>query len=189
MASPPRRNCRVFRSRGLWPPAEKYSEGRLVRHEHNGRHDGWCARHHEATRRARGQFRIPRMNVTILATLSTPKNATGPVPVVLMFGGGGAAPEGVPATTPCVVPGTGAPARGAAAPAATAAGAGRGAAPVNPNAPPSAQEQIVMRGWGYASVATGSIQADNGQGLTCGIIGLVNKGQPRKLDDWGVLSA
>jgi hypothetical protein len=40
-----------------------------------------------------------------------------------------------------------------------------------------------MRGWGYASVATGSIQADNGQGLTCGIIGLVNKGQPRSLDD------
>ena len=46
-----------------------------------------------------------------------------------------------------------------------------------------------MRGWGYASVATGSVQADNGQGLTCGIIGLVNKGQPRSLDDWGVLSA
>ena len=36
---------------------------------------------------------------------------------------------------------------------------------------------------------TGSIQADNGCGLTQGIIGLVNKGQPRKLDDWGVLSA
>ena len=46
-----------------------------------------------------------------------------------------------------------------------------------------------MRGWGYASVATASIQADNGQGLTCGIIGLVNKGQPRSLEDWGVLSA
>jgi hypothetical protein len=25
--------------------------------------------------------------------------------------------------------------------------------------------------------------------MTVGIIGLVNKGQPRKLDDWGVLSA
>ena len=34
-----------------------------------------------------------------------------------------------------------------------------------------------------------SVQADNGCGLTQGIIGLVNKGQPRKLDDWGVLSA
>ena len=36
---------------------------------------------------------------------------------------------------------------------------------------------------------TGSVQADNGQGMQCGIIGLVNKGQPRKLDDWGVLAA
>ncbi len=51
------------------------------------------------------------------------------------------------------------------------------------------QEQIVARGWGYASVNTASVQADNGAGLTVGIIGLVNKGQPRKLDDWGVLSA
>ncbi len=32
-----------------------------------------------------------------------------------------------------------------------------------------------------------SIQADNGAGLTRGIIGLVNKGQPRKPDDWGSL--
>src|SRR5262249_53285729 len=31
----------------------------------------------------------PNLNVTILATVSTPKNATGPVPVVLMFGAGG----------------------------------------------------------------------------------------------------
>jgi hypothetical protein len=34
-----------------------------------------------------------------------------------------------------------------------------------------------------------SIQADNGAGLTRGIIGLVNKGQPRKPDDWGALRA
>ncbi len=130
----------------------------------------------------------PALNVTILATLTTPKNATGPVPVVLMFGNGGRAPEGIPTTTLCTLPGAPTAPRGAAPPAAAAAAA-RGAAPVNPNAPPSAQEQIVMRGWGYASVTTASIQADNGQGLTCGIIGLVNKGQPRSLDDWGVLSA
>jgi hypothetical protein len=36
---------------------------------------------------------------------------------------------------------------------------------------------------------TSSIQADNGEGLTKGIIGLVNKGQPRKPDDWGALRA
>ena len=45
------------------------------------------------------------------------------------------------------------------------------------------------RGWGYASLNPGSIQADNGAGLTPGIIGLCNKGQPRKLDDWGALRA
>ncbi|HLQ76812.1 MAG TPA: acetylxylan esterase [Terriglobia bacterium] len=141
----------------------------------------------------------PELNVTIMATLSTPKNANGPVPVVLMFGGGGTAPAGVPATTQCLPPGTApaAPRGGGAAPVAGVRGvappnlsaAGRGGAPGGGNAPPSANEQIVMRGWGYASVSTASIQADNGQGLTCGIIGLVNKGQPRSLDDWGVLSA
>ena len=35
----------------------------------------------------------------------------------------------------------------------------------------------------------GSVQGDCGAGLQAGIIGLVNKGQPRKLDDWGGLSA
>jgi hypothetical protein len=33
------------------------------------------------------------------------------------------------------------------------------------------------------------VQGDCGAGLTSGIIGLVNKGQPRTLDDWGALSA
>jgi hypothetical protein len=33
------------------------------------------------------------------------------------------------------------------------------------------------------------VQADNGDGLTEGIIGLMNKGQPRKPDDWGALRA
>src|SRR4030095_5880 len=132
----------------------------------------------------------PALNVTILATLSTPKNATGPVPVVLMFGNGGRAPEGVPTTTPCVVPGVAARGQitGGAAPPAAARGPVPGG-PAPAHTPPSAQEQILIRVWGDATVTTGSIQADNGQGLTCGIIGLVNKGQPRSLDDWGVLSA
>ncbi len=51
------------------------------------------------------------------------------------------------------------------------------------------QQQVLAKGWGYASLIPTSIQADNGQGLTQGIIGLVNKGQPRKLDDWGALRA
>ncbi len=37
--------------------------------------------------------------------------------------------------------------------------------------------------------ASNTVQADNGAGLDKGIIGLVNHGQPRKLDDWGVLRA
>jgi hypothetical protein len=51
------------------------------------------------------------------------------------------------------------------------------------------QEQVVSRGWGYAIIVPNSIQADNGAGLTRGIIGLCNKGQPRKPDDWGALRA
>jgi len=49
--------------------------------------------------------------------------------------------------------------------------------------------ELLSKGWGYASINTTSIQADNGAGLTRGIIGLVNKGQPRKPDDWGSLRA
>jgi hypothetical protein len=62
---------------------------------------------------------------------------------------------------------------------------GRGPAPVGP----SWQQQVLAKGWGYAVLSTNSVQADNGAGLTAGIIGLVNKGQPRKVDDWGALRA
>jgi hypothetical protein len=54
---------------------------------------------------------------------------------------------------------------------------------------PSWQEQVVAKGWGFAIIVPNSIQADNGAGLTRGIIGLCNKGQPRKPDDWGALRA
>ena len=55
------------------------------------------------------------------------------------------------------------------------------------DSPPT--EQLLAAGWGYCIVEPNSIQADNGAGLTRGIIGLVNKGQPRKPDDWGALRA
>jgi hypothetical protein len=55
--------------------------------------------------------------------------------------------------------------------------------------PGSWQQQVLARGWGYAILSPNSIQADNGGGLTRGIIGLCNKGQPRKVDDWGALRA
>ena len=54
---------------------------------------------------------------------------------------------------------------------------------------PTWMTQVLAKGWGYATINTSSIQADNGAGLTQGIIGLVNKGQPCALDDWGALSA
>lgn len=67
---------------------------------------------------------------------------------------------------------------------------GRGGFRPPPGAPdPPATEQLIADGWGYAFINPSSIQADNGAGLTKGVIGLVNKGQPRKPDDWGALRA
>src|SRR5579884_1574959 len=54
---------------------------------------------------------------------------------------------------------------------------------------PTWQQQVLSKGWGYAILTPTSVQADNGAGLTKGIIGLCNKGQPRKADDWGALRA
>ncbi|MBZ0256020.1 acetylxylan esterase [bacterium] len=54
---------------------------------------------------------------------------------------------------------------------------------------PTWKEQLLAKGWGYAILVPTSIQADNGAGLREGVIGLVNKGQPRKFDDWGALRA
>jgi len=51
------------------------------------------------------------------------------------------------------------------------------------------KQQLLQKGWGYAVIVPVSYQADNGAGLRQGIIGLVNKGQPRKPDDWGALRA
>jgi hypothetical protein len=54
---------------------------------------------------------------------------------------------------------------------------------------PSWQEQVLDKGWGYAIYVPTSVQDDNGAGLSEGIIGLVNKGQPRLPDQWGALRA
>jgi hypothetical protein len=105
----------------------------------------------------------PEIAVDMRASLSTPAGAKGPVPVIMEFGGN--------------PPGTG---RGFGGP-------GR-AAPKQPSGP-TWQQQVLAKGWGYAEIYTSTIQADNGAGLTQGIIGLVNKGQPRQPDDWGVLRA
>jgi hypothetical protein len=51
------------------------------------------------------------------------------------------------------------------------------------------QREVLARGWGFAILATDSIQANSGAGLTEGVIGLANHGQPRGLEDWGALRA
>ena len=58
-----------------------------------------------------------------------------------------------------------------------------------PRPPGDPIQQLVADGWAVALVDPTSIQADNGAGLTRGVIGLVNRGAPRKPDDWGALRA
>jgi (4-O-methyl)-D-glucuronate---lignin esterase len=130
----------------------------------------------------------PQIAVDIQLTLSTPANARGPVPVIMQFGGFG---PGRRSGTPPAAPAPGAPSTaGSTAAPATPTGTAP-AVPAGPPAPSGAswQAQVLARGWGYATIVPTSIQGDNGGALTQGIIGLVNKGQPRKLDDWGALSA
>jgi lysophospholipase L1-like esterase len=108
----------------------------------------------------------PLINVDIQMILVTPADAPGPVRVMMMFGRGG-----LPQLAGEAAPGT------------------RGAGNSPSAGDPPATQQLIADGWGYAYINPASIQADNGAGLTRGIIGLVNKGQPRKPDDWGALRA
>ena len=118
--------------------------------------------------------RCPQINVDIQLSLTRPAEAKGPVPVMMEFGFGGFGPR----------PG-GPQAKGATSKAMPKAapppGFGGGGT--------SWQQQVLAKGWGYAIIVPNSIQADNGAGLTKGIIGLCNKGQRRKPDDWGALRA
>jgi hypothetical protein len=58
-----------------------------------------------------------------------------------------------------------------------------------PRPPNDPLQQLLADGWAVAQIDPTSVQADNGAGLTRGVIGLVNKGAPRKPDDWGALRA
>lgn len=112
----------------------------------------------------------PAIRVDIQVTLVTPREAKDPVPLLVMFGGFG---------------GGGFPRR-SGDPEPTNRFSGFGGVTF---ADPPSTEQLIAAGWGYATLSPGSIQADNGAGLREGIIGLVNRGQPRKPDDWGALRA
>ena len=112
----------------------------------------------------------PTITVDIQLTLVIPANATTPVPVIMQFGNAPGAG------------GFGAAPRPANAQANTAPRPG-------PPPGPSWTQQVLAKGWAYAYLNPASIQADNGAGLTKGIIGLANKGNFRKPDDWGSLRA
>jgi hypothetical protein len=49
-------------------------------------------------------------------------------------------------------------------------------------------DHALRHGWAYGSINPASIQPDNNN-FRAGIIGLTNKGQPRKPDDWGAVRA
>ena len=148
----------------------------------------------------------PAIDVDIAMTVVVPANTKGPVPLLMMFGRSAlpapAQPDDAslahlnaafralleksdpstkaifdryPAYAPVTRANAGVPAFGAP-PSGT------------PGDPPTAQ-QLIADGWGYAIIDPLSIQADNGAGLTRGIIGLVNKGRPRTPEQWGALRA
>ena len=142
----------------------------------------------------------PYVDVNISMVLVTPANAKGPVPVLMMFG---RSVLPAPAQPPqedldrinaalkalllkedpslkAILDRYPAYSVNASLPPPTF-----GPPPVDP--PPT--NQLIASGWGYAVIDPASIQADNGAGLTRGIIGLANHGQPRKPDDWGALRA
>lgn len=62
-----------------------------------------------------------------------------------------------------------------------------GFGPPRNNAKPWTQ-QAIEHGWGYGTINPNSIQPDNNH-LEMGVIGLCNKGKPRRPDDWGALRA
>src|SRR3984957_14086001 len=107
----------------------------------------------------------PFIEVNIQLTLTVPAAASGPVPLMMEFG---LSPETLAMLRK----------RFSDEQWATFMGTGL-----------SWQSQVLTKGWGYAVLIPTSIQSDSGDGLTQGIIGLANNGQPRKLDDWGALRA
>ncbi len=108
----------------------------------------------------------PLLTVNIPVTLVIPANASAPVPVMIHF-----------AFDPVLLQ------------RFLAMAKKRGFKLPPPPKGPSWKQQLLNRGWGYASLIPTRVQDDNGAGLTQGIIGLTNHGQPRQPDQWGTLRA
>jgi hypothetical protein len=129
------------------------------------------------------------ISLAIQLSLTLPAEAAGPSPVIMMLGpgngsvvvighppyGGGPSTNGSPPWG-FIVPGVDSSRR-------------RGPGFLGNRGLSTWQARVLSNGWGFATLSTYSIQADGGSGLTTGIIGLCNKGRPRKVDDWGVLKA
>ncbi len=157
----------------------------------------------------------PLIDVNIDMVLVIPANAHGPVPVLMMFGRAAlpapAQPnpedlarlndalramlaksdpslEAILEKCPAYQPITAEPAPWPFGPYRPPVPSGPPGVNGTSDDPPPNQA-LIAAGWGYAMVNPASIQADNGAGLTRGIIGLVNKGQPRHPEDWGALRA
>ena len=125
----------------------------------------------------------PAITVDIAASVTTPAKAAGKVPVIIQWGGG--APGGGRAAGPP-------PAQAQTAPTPTGARATAASAnmPPFPNGATTWQQSAISLGWGYGNLSATSIQADGGgDNLRKGIIGLINKGEYRKPEDWGALRA
>jgi GH35 family endo-1,4-beta-xylanase len=121
----------------------------------------------------------PQIEVKISMSLTLPKQTKGPVPVLMSFGWTPFEPSPF---------GPGGP-------------GGR-------SRPPSKEDTLIAAGWGCATLNPSTVQDDSGgwqprrfgpaadpsakptgAGLTRGIIGLTNHGQPRRPDQWGALRA
>lgn len=110
----------------------------------------------------------PAISVNIPLDLTLPADASGPVPVLIHFGFN---------FTPKEMKSFLAMLRA------------RGVKLPPPPKGPSWKQQLLNADWGYAMLAPTSYQADNGAGLTSGIIGLADHGERRRPEEWGALRA